>query len=443
MFRIMNCDSRKRLSVKTIGCRLNQYESEKMAAQLYPLGFRRVENGESADLCLINTCTVTHRADSDNRAAIRNVVRRNPNAAIVVAGCYVDSDADRVTQMDGVDVVIHNREKDVIASLLPDRLPELFESVPDLACSSQVADFSYHNRAWLKVSDGCNQWCSFCIIPTVRGRLSNRPPAEIVEEVNELVRRGFYEVVLTGVHLGHYRHRKSDPVVWNLADLCRLILSETDIGRVRLSSIEPQTVSDELIELITESHGRMCRHIHMPLQSGSSRILRLMQRPYNQKIYVTRAAKIREAVPECIIGADVIAGFPGESDEDFERTRRLCESGLLDYLHVFSYSDRQGTLASGFEGKIHPDVIRNRNRILSRVSNEIRARACQRQIGAKLEVIAEQHRLPQGGYTSVADNYIRVKLPEDCPGGRQPHTVWVTAAHESFVTGELLSGPAS
>lgn len=439
MFQYMDSDRRKRISLQTIGCRLNQYETEKMGAQLYPYGFRRAGKGEAADLYIINTCTVTHRADADNRALIRGIARKNPNAAIVVAGCYVDSDVQAVAEMDGVDVVLRNNEKSDIASILPRRLPELFDREPDKGCTSQVAEFSNHNRAWLKVSDGCNQWCSFCIIPSVRGRLRNRPPGEIIDEVNGLVARGFYEVVLTGVHLGHYKNRKSEPQVKNLAALCLMILAETDIGRIRISSIEPQTVREDLIDVLANSAGRMCSHLHMPLQSGSSRILRLMRRPYDQKTYIKRVKSVREALPEIIIGADVIVGFPGETEEDFDRTRNLCGSGLLDYLHVFSYSDRRGTTASALAGKQPPEVIRERNRILTRVSEGIKESAYRRQVDKTLEVIAEKKSIPDGGYTAVAGNFVRVKLPASCPGGRKPYRVNVKAAHKSYVEGKLLS----
>lgn len=351
----------KTVSCQTIGCRLNQYETEKMAADLVPFGFRRVDIGEKADLYIINTCTVTHKADADCRSTIRRVVAANPSARIVVAGCYVDADPERVAGMEGVDVIIRNAEKSAVATILPSRFPELFTSEPDRNCSADISSFHDHSRAWVKVSDGCNQWCTYCIIPTVRGRLRNRPAGDIISEIRSLAAAGYTEAVLTGVNLGHYKNRTDEPQVTNLAHLCRMILEETSIGRLRLSSIEPQTFRDELIDLFHAHPDRICRYAHLPLQSGSSRILRLMQRPYDQPTYLRKLASIKESVDNVVTGADVIVGFPGETPADFDETCKVVESGLLDYLHVFSYSDRSGTPASQMKEKIDPMVVKERN----------------------------------------------------------------------------------
>jgi threonylcarbamoyladenosine tRNA methylthiotransferase MtaB len=435
----MKPESRKKISLHTIGCRLNQYETEKMAASLVPYGFERAKPGEKADLYLINTCTVTHRADSSSRNAISRAARENPSGRIVVAGCYVDSDPEKIIGMTGVDVIIPNGEKGQIDRILPGRLPDLFTREPDKGCSEAVAEFADHNRAWLKISDGCNQWCSFCILPTVRGRLTNREPREIIREVQALSDFGFYEVVLTGIHIGHYKNRKSEPQVKNLAALLSMVMCETNIGRLRLSSIEPQTVRDDLIRCYTDSNGRLCRHWHLPLQSGSSRILKLMRRPYDQNTYIRRASAVKEAVPDTIIGADVIVGFPGETNEDFERTCRLAKSGLIDYLHVFSYSDRQGTVASELTEKVNPETIKERNAILSRISREIRLTAHKRQIGKILEVISEHKKREDTFFYGVSDNYLKVKIPGSLEGGKRPVRMKITAAFEDYLEGEVVS----
>ena len=318
-------NKQKKISVQTVGCRLNQYESEKIAAQLYPYGFKRVKTNEKADIYIINTCTVTHKADSDCRSMIRRASRQNPNSKIVVTGCYVDNDPEKIKGMEAVDLIVHNADKDDMATIVPNKFPDLFTEEPDKSCSTMVTNFFNHNRAWLKVSDGCNQWCSFCIIPAVRGRIKNRPAIEIIEEINILVENGYKEVVLTGVHIGHYKNRQSEPQIKNLASLCKLIMSETDLHRLRISSIEPQTVRDELVEVYANSNGRICRHMHLPLQAGSSRILKMMLRPYDQNRYINRVEAVKNAVENTIVGADVIVGFPGETDDDFLRTCRLVE----------------------------------------------------------------------------------------------------------------------
>ena len=409
-----------------------------MAAALYPYGFRRAEPGEAADLYIINTCTVTHRADSSSRYLVHKAARENPDARIVVAGCYVDSAAETVASLERVDVIIFNEEKPRIGRILSERLPELFEGKPAIVPAASPGAFERFNRAWLKISDGCNQRCSYCILPQVRGRLRNRPAADIVEEIRSLMAMGFEEVVLTGLNIGHYRNRQTEPPIRNLAHLCRLILSETDLPRLRLSSIEPQTVRDELLQVCADSDGRMCRHVHMPLQSGSSRLLRLMRRPYTRDIYMNRVAEARAAQPNTIVGADVIVGFPGETEEDFWQTREIAESGLIDYLHVFSYSDRASTQAAEARDKIKPDVIKVRNAALTEISNRRRAESHRRQVGETLEVISEHRRPGRDKLYGISDNYIRVRLPLDFDGGRRTHRVRITSATPEYVAGEIL-----
>ena len=428
----------KKVALHTLGCRLNQYESEKMAAELYPFGFRRANPGESADLYIINTCTVTHRADSDCRQIIKKAARDNPRGRVVVVGCYVDGDPELVSGIDGVHAVVRNSDKERIAQILPGQFPDLFDVEPDRSCSTAISDFYGHNRAWLKVSDGCNQWCSFCIIPTVRGRLTNRPALQIIEEVNSLVQNGYQEIVLTGVHLGHYKNRVAEPQMKNLAALCRTILEQTSVARIRLSSLEPQTVREELVQVYAESSGRICRHMHLPLQSGSSRILKLMLRPYDQALYISRVNAVRKAQPGTIVGADVIVGFPGETDADFQQTRRLAESGLIDYLHVFSYSDRAGTPASRMPDKIPSEVIKERNGILTDLSDKLRARALARQIGETLNVIAEHKKQPDQSFWGISDNYLKVKLPSHIEGGKGVVRIRITEAHADYVAGDVV-----
>ncbi len=435
----MGIAAQKKLACHTFGCRLNQYETEKMAAELRPFGFERVSENESADLYLINTCTVTHRADRDCRNYIRKAAKKNPHAKIVVAGCYVDYDPNNVAAIDGVDAILLNAEKDSISQILPSRIPDLFDREPDKNCSTMVTDFFERNRAWLKISDGCNQWCSFCIIPRVRGRLRHRSAEEIISEVNQLVEHGYQEVVLTGVNIGYYYDKDGKLRTENLAELCRLIFEKTDLHRLRLSSIESQTIGPDLLDVYAGANGRFCRHFHIPMQSGSSRILKLMQRPYNRKAYVRRLELIKEAKPNTIIGGDVIVGFPAETEKDFAETRSLAQSGLLDYLHVFSYSDRQGTIADGMTDKVDPFVIRKRSAELNYVSNEIRKAAHQRQIGEILEVIPQQKTNQDGDNWGVADNFLKVKLPSNVNCAQPLMKILIESASDDYVEGRLVS----
>jgi threonylcarbamoyladenosine tRNA methylthiotransferase MtaB len=429
----------KTIALETVGCRLNQYETEKMAAALMRYGFRRVEPDETADLYVINTCTVTHRADSDCRQIIRKAGRKNPEARVVVTGCYVDVDPERVKGMEGVDAVLRNADKDRIAEILPDLWPELFSSGVNACGPATITDFFGHNRAWLKVSDGCNQACSYCIVPSVRGRLKNRAVAEVIDDVNNFVVQGYNEVVLTGVNLGHYSSRSSEPQVRNLAELCERILAETGVRRIRLSSIEPQTIREELLAVYASSQGRICRHFHVPLQSGSSRILKLMRRPYDPETYLRRVQQVKDVLPNTVVGADVLVGFPGETDEDFRQTVDVVTSGLIDYLHVFSYSERPGTTAAAMGAPVGHEVVKQRNQHLTRTSDELLARALQRQIGETLDVIAEHKRSADESFWAVADNYLKVKLPAWVNGGKDLVRVRITEAHEDFVQGDVLT----
>lgn len=435
----MNQSTPKKVSIQTVGCRLNQYESERIVAQLAPYGFERALPGQKADLYIINTCTVTHRADSNCRNLIRRAARSNPDGRIVVVGCYVDAEPETIANLEGVDVVIGNEHKEDISRILPAELPELFEAKIGDGCPGTISDFFEHNRAWIKISDGCNQACSYCIVTKVRGRLKNRPPKEIMDEISALTASGYREVVLTGVHIGHYKYLKGAPQIKNLAALCRMIFSETDLYRLRISSIEPQTIRDEFLELYAEMNGRICHHMHVPLQSGSPRILELMRRPYTPQIYLDRLRSVKQAAPESIVGADVIVGFPGETDGDFHLTKQLVESGPVDYLHVFSYSDRRGTAAASMSPKINPEVIKQRNAILSRVSDRLRHESHRRQVGKTLEVVSEHKKNELGGYWAISGNYIRVILPGHRDWGKDIVRVKVTSATPDYVEGKVVS----
>jgi len=433
----MNTKAEKTIRCQTVGCRLNQYESEKMAAELYPYGFRRAVKDEKADLTIINTCTVTHRADSDCRYLIRRANRHNPDGRIVVVGCYVDHDPKLLAAMEGVDALIHNNEKNEIASILPGKMPELFERQPDLNCSTAISDFHNRNRAWLKVSDGCNQQCSYCIITIVRGKLVNRPANEIIDEIKSLVSAGYNEVVLTGVNLGYYKDKAQ--CTKNLAGLCKMIMEETDLYRVRLSSVEPQIVDNDLIQLYADSNGRICRHFHLPMQSGSDKILRLMRRPYKTSTFIKRAEALKKVNPNTVVGGDVIVGFPGETEEDFNLTRQVCESGLMDYMHVFSYSDRTGTYASKMSDKVGSKEIKHRSQILNEISANSVKKFLNTQIGERLEVISEHKSDREGSHFAVSDNYLKVKLPASLNTGKAIVKVKIEKVVDDYLTCEIIS----
>jgi threonylcarbamoyladenosine tRNA methylthiotransferase MtaB len=434
----MNGNHNRRIAFKTIGCRLNQYETERMAADLNPFGLNRVKPGEPADVFIINTCTVTHKADKDCRYYIRRARRVNPDCKVVVVGCYVEHDAARLKAMEQVDVLVYNDQKQTIADILQNRLPNIFTPPDPLSCSRSPDPVarSIRNRAWIKISDGCNQTCSFCLVTKVRGKLINRSADELLSEIHDLIRQGFHEVVLTGVNIGYYKDLTADPPIRDLAEFCRRTITQTGLTRLRLSSIEPQTVSESLITLAAENSG-LCRYFHIPAQSGSSRILRLMKRPYTRSQYLHRLEMIKKADHGITVGADIIVGFPGESGDDFAESCAVADSGLIDYLHVFSYSDRPRTAAFDMPGKVPPEVIKHRHDYLQAISVRRWQQTLTRQVGRTLQVIAEHRQAPDGSRMAVADNYVRVRLPHGINPGRTPVTINVTTACDGYVDGDL------
>jgi len=374
---------------------------------------------------------------------------------VVVIGCYVESEPEKTAQLNGVDLVINNRDKGNIKKILNKKFPFLFKKETTAATPIAMPEFVKHSRAWIKISDGCNQRCAYCIIPIVRGKLTNRPAPEIIEEIDLLSKNGFHEVVLTGVHIGQYDHDK----IKSLAELTRYILKHTDITRLRLSSVEPQEVTADLVAAIKNGGKKICRHLHVPLQSGSDRILKIMHRPYSAKNYLNNLSLARENIDGLIIGADIIVGFPGETNDDFGESVRVAQSRLIDYLHVFSYSDRPGTESSKMPDKIISKVIKERNKILRDISDDNYKSALKKEIGQTVYAISEfetGHTVTAGHtvtlsrpgitdqigitgkqYQGITDNYLKIIIPAQLGGGREILKLKVTAVEDSHLIGTL------
>ncbi|MFH2037126.1 MAG: tRNA (N(6)-L-threonylcarbamoyladenosine(37)-C(2))-methylthiotransferase MtaB [Candidatus Zixiibacteriota bacterium] len=424
----------KKVAFDTVGCRLNQYDTEQIAAKMQKRGFCRVPMTEPADIYIINTCTVTGRADASCRNIISRTSRQFGSSPVVVIGCYVESDPQKVAQLNGVDLIINNREKERIIDILSEKYPQLFETESIETSYEHISEFHDHNRAWIKIGDGCNQRCSYCIIPDVRGPLINRDPNEIIEEIRALAANEYQEVVLTGIHIGQYHIGAID----SLPMLLTKIIDETDIYRVRLSSIEPQEVNTELLDVVRNNGQRVCRHFHIPLQSGSDRILKLMHRPYNRKKYLEIIGNVKNRIDGVVVGSDIIVGFPGETDEDFSESVKVAQSGLLDYLHVFSYSDRPGTEASQMADKINPQTIKERNAILREISEQLYTRALECEIGRTDEVISEHRAIDKNQYRAIADNYLSFLLPEGIGGGKQVIKIRALEMADGYLSGEIV-----
>ncbi len=393
------------VSFSTLGCRLNQAESDAMAEALSENGISPAPAGESPDVVVINTCTVTREATKASRMAIRRAIRANPNARVVVTGCYAVSDPDEVAAIEGVDLILGNDAKDD----LPAALGAAPTTAPLLTIGMRApAVLTPKVRSNLKVQTGCDEWCSFCIIPTTRGPLHSLDEDKLIEEARSKLKSGSREIVLTGVHLGKYMYDRNG----NERDLIRLLerlLALEGLWRLRLSSILSQHLTDEVIDLIA-SEERICRHLHVPLQSGDDEVLHAMNRPYRIDAYVERVKKSQAAIPGLALATDIIVGFPGESDEAFDATMAVVADLRFSKLHVFRYSARPGTASADMPDEIPPQVKKDRSKALIDLGNRIRNDFLQAHLNRPLQVLVEDERAVDGisvcsGQTS---DYVRV-----------------------------------
>jgi threonylcarbamoyladenosine tRNA methylthiotransferase MtaB len=366
----------------TLGCKVNQYETQHAREMLQANGYREADDGEPADLCLVNTCTVTHEADAKGRQAIRHLAHANPGAAIVVMGCFATRDPAAVARLPGVVKVVTDKRR------LADELRDFgVSTVP-----AGITRFDGHQRAFVKVQDGCLLNCTYCIIPHVRPSLRSRPPEEVVAEVRGLVERGCQEVVLTGVHLGHYgidlsrgRPKERWRRLWHLLEELAGLPGDF---RIRLSSLEAAEVRDDLVRVLA-GHPRICPHLHLCLQSGSDGILAAMKRRYSSGGFLERCRRLRAALDEPAFTTDVIIGFPGETEADFEATCRVVREAGFCKVHVFSFSPRQGTPAASLPDAVPPAVVASRRERLLALEAETMAAYHRRLLGRRLEVLVE------------------------------------------------------
>lgn len=395
--------------VQNFGCRVSQADGVTVEALLTGTGLVATDR-EQADLVVLNTCTVTAAADDDVRQTVRRVHRENAAARILVTGCYAQRAPEELAALPGVEWVVGNSHKARIADLVSSEDYHSQIHVGDIFAPHDflsTAAGGDHTRPTLKIQDGCDNRCSFCIIPYVRGRSRSAPLDRVLDQVRELSRRN-REVVLSGVNLGRWGRERGAGSL-RLADLLRTILRETGIERIRLSSVEPMDFSDDLLQLVTDS-SRIARHVHAPLQSGSDAVLRRMRRKYRSHHYADRILKARRAMPDAAIGADVMVGFPGETDEEFEQSREFIASLPFTYLHVFTYSARPGTPAADSPGQVPIPVRKERNRILRQLATAKNLEFRQRMVGKKLAVVTLN---PPGA--AITDNYLNVELARPEP----------------------------
>jgi threonylcarbamoyladenosine tRNA methylthiotransferase MtaB len=432
--------------VENFGCRAEQADGAAIERRLLQRGLSRSERREDAQVVVLNTCTVTAEADKDARAAIRRVHRENPETKILVTGCYAQRAPGEIADLPGVTWVVGNSHKSKVAEVIA---PRDFVSIRSLASASDsifVSDIFAHTellaapvfeasthsektRPNLKVQDGCNNRCSFCIIPFTRGQSRSLDLKEAVRGVNELVAVGYKEVVISGINLGRWGRDFAKQA--RFEDLVRAILERTALEKLRISSVEPMDWSDELIDLAASSP-RIAKHVHVPLQSGSDTILRRMHRKYRPWHYAERLRKIRADMPDAAIGADVMVGFPGEKEALFEESRAFIASLPFTYLHVFTYSARPGTPAAEMSDQVPVQVARERNKILRDLAAEKNLAFRRSFVGKTVEAIT-LHRFDAKQTEALTDNFLKMQLE-----GKHDANQWVQARIKSISDDGLL-----
>lgn len=401
-----------RFAITTLGCKVNQYDSAMIESRFSEAGLERCGFDEPADIYVVNTCTVTDRADAESLKLARRARRRNPNARIIMTGCLAQASPEKLAAAQEVDQVIGlARMDDLVRAATTEGVPRVM--VSNLRKEKAVMNVGAvvpngQTRAFLKLQEGCDQFCSFCIVPFSRGASRSVAPRQVLEVLDSLHDQGFKEVILTGVHLGGYGKDLSPQVT--LERLLEMIAERCPIGRVRLSSIDPEELSDEIIGLVGASE-KFCPHFHLPLQAGEDQLLERMRRRYQTDHYRGRVERIVERMPDAAIGTDLIVGFPGETQEHFERYYAFVESLPLAYFHVFPYSLRSGTTAAKFSGRVPAAEIKRRAELLRRLGESRRLNFVRHYVGARLKVLVEDTREPgTKSLRGYSRNYIKVLI---------------------------------
>lgn len=404
---------KKKFYIETLGCKTNQYESEALAALLQEADYEQADKAEDADVCVVNTCTVTHVSDRKSRQVIRRVAgAKKDGAVLVVCGCYAQVAMEDVAALGEADIILGTNQRSHLVQAVEDFLASKHRKTY-VATTKEMADFEQlgdkrvinMTRAYLKIQEGCEQFCSYCIIPYARGPLRSRKMADILAEVRNLEAESFQELILTGTHLGAYG-REQGSEGYDLADVCAEILANCSIPRIRLGSVEPMEVSDKLLKLMSEEP-RMCRQLHLPLQSGSDEVLAKMNRPYRTEDYRQMARKIRERVPEIAITTDVMVGFPGESDDDFRQCLMFVDEISFAGMHIFKYSPRENTPAASFAGQVDAGLKDKRSKAMMAVAEKNELKFMESFVGSEVDVLLEEQD-KKGYWEGHTDNYLKV-----------------------------------
>jgi threonylcarbamoyladenosine tRNA methylthiotransferase MtaB len=429
----------QKVALHTLGCKLNFSETSTIGKQFKQNGFEVVEFSEKADVFVINTCTVTANAEKECRQIVRRALRNNPNAFIVVTGCYAQLRPEEISNINGVDLVLGSNEKfnlfSYVDSFQKKELACIYVSSTEelnqfgLAASSDVDS---RTRAYFKIQDGCDYKCSFCTIPLARGLSRSLNESELINQFQDILSQNYKEIILTGVNVGDYG-KALDTNLYKL--LLKLIALEGDY-RLRISSIEPNLLTDEILTL-TKNSNKLTKHFHIPLQSGSAKILKLMQRRYTKEYYFDLIHKVKSEIPNVGIGVDVIVGFPGEGEEEFLETYNFLKELPISYLHVFTYSERPDTKAITMEGQVPINIRRKRNNMLRILSEKKRHEFYESLIGKKVEVLFENDNV-NGMMKGFSSNYVRIVHEYDETLINKFTEVLINKTSDPFAKGEII-----
>jgi threonylcarbamoyladenosine tRNA methylthiotransferase MtaB len=420
--------NRKKFKIISLGCRTNQYESQAYHDQLVALGYSLANDDDEAEICIVNTCTVTESADSHSRHAIRQLARENKNSKLLVTGCFAEQQPETVRAFEGVTAVVSNNEKDqLLATIFP------AESLPEFA----ITHFEAHTRAFVKIQDGCNSFCSYCIIPYVRGRSRSRTVPEILDEVRSLIHNGYKEVVLTGINIGDFDGgvTRGEPKV-RLAELVQQVDALPGLERLRISSIDPDEIDDELTEAVI-SGKTTAPSMHVVLQSGSNVILKKMNRKYTRQVFLETIQRLKATSPQFTFTTDVIVGFPGETDADFQETLDVMKEVKFAKVHMFPYSDRPRTRSILMPNKVPPELIKERKQEVIRMSEQLAFELREQFVGQTMTVLTENNNAT-GCVTGHTANFLPVKITDCELPANQMIDVKLIANEADGLIGSLL-----
>lgn len=426
-------------NIQTLGCKVNQYESEAIEEIFEARGFERKE--KDADVYVINTCTVTNMSDRKSRQMISRARKDNPDAIIAVMGCYSQVKPEDVAKIEGVDIILGSRNKEEVVDLCEDILQnkEAIDQIISVSEEKTFEDLQISNqtemtRAYMKIQDGCNMYCSYCLIPYARGNVVSRPMESIVKEAERLAANGFKEIVLTGIHVASYGKDFDDGS--SLIDVIENVASVDGIERIRLSSMEPRHITKDFLERM-KATGKACDHFHLSLQSGSDDVLKAMNRKYDTKIYKEKTDLIREVFPNAGLTTDIIVGFPGETDENHKETMDFVDEIKFAKTHLFKYSKRDGTRAAKMGDQVNGNIKKERLKDLEAIEKKNREAFLEKQIGKTLSVLFEDKSDMEGVKSGYSTNYLRVNVANPDLPSNEIYDVKITGIKNDELIGEI------